>query len=140
MPAPDAPAPDARLATVLAYAGGWASGATLFAIERDRPAVRFHAAQSLITFLSLTVLWVLCWGASFVALIFSADAFFALQRLAQAVLIVGLLVWISCLLLAFRGGDFRLPLAGTLAARLAASPSPGSEPLVVSPEPRDPNP
>ena len=123
MAAPGDAAPDLRAATVLAYAGGWMSGALLWLLERERPTVRFHALQSTMVFGGLTLLWAACWVASFAALILSADAFFVLQRLAQAVLAVGLIVWVACLWLAARGGPFELPLVGPFAARLTGTAS-----------------
>ncbi len=46
---------DVRLERVLAYAFGWVSGIILFFLEKNRN-VRWHAAQSMVTFGSLSIL------------------------------------------------------------------------------------
>ncbi len=46
---------DVRLERVLAYAFGWVSGILLFFLEKNRN-VRWHAAQSMVTFGSLSIL------------------------------------------------------------------------------------
>ncbi|HLG65252.1 MAG TPA: hypothetical protein VKY19_25195 [Ktedonosporobacter sp.] len=47
---------DERLERVLAYAFGWVSGLILFLLEKNRN-VRWHAAQSMITFGTLSLVW-----------------------------------------------------------------------------------
>jgi len=37
-----------RVASVIAYSAWWATGALVWLIDRDRPAVRFHAMQSMV--------------------------------------------------------------------------------------------
>jgi uncharacterized membrane protein len=100
---------DPRVATLLAYAGGWVSGAAVWLVERDRPAVRFHAAQAMVTFGCATALWLGLWAGSFVVLVVSATGFFILQRLAQAVLLATVALWLYCLWKAWRGEALRLP-------------------------------
>ena len=46
---------DVRLERVLAYAFGWVSGLILFFLEKNRN-VRWHAAQSMVTFGTLSIL------------------------------------------------------------------------------------
>src|SRR5437588_2789365 len=46
---------DVRVERVLAYAFGWLSGIILFFLEKNRN-VRWHAAQSMVTFGSLSIL------------------------------------------------------------------------------------
>src|SRR5258706_16081731 len=50
-----------NVARLLCYAFGWITGVIFFAIDK-RPFVRFHAMQSIITFVALMILqWVLAW-------------------------------------------------------------------------------
>jgi len=49
---------DERLERVLAYAFGWVSGLILFFLEKNRN-VRWHAAQSIVTFGTLSILMVI---------------------------------------------------------------------------------
>ena len=118
----DAPAlgPNPRVASALAYSAWWASGAVIWLIERDRPEVRFHGMQSFVAFGTVFLAWLTCWIGSFATLVVSADGFFALQRVAQGILIAGFVVWAVCVVQAMRGAPLHLPLFGSLARRLDA--------------------
>ena len=116
--------PDPRLASVLAYLAWWVSGVVVWLVERDRPAVRFHAMQSMLAFGTAFLAWATLWGGSFAVLVISASGFFLLQRLAQFVLLAGFIVWAVCLWQVSRGVDFRLPFFGDLAERLSTDANP----------------
>ena len=115
---------DPRVATLLAYAGGWLSGAAVWLVERDRPAVRFHALQSMLAFGCATAAWVGLWGGSFAVLVVSATGFFVLQRLAQVVLVASAAAWLYCLWTTARGGTPRLPYFWQLTSRRSSPPAP----------------
>jgi uncharacterized membrane protein len=108
-----------RVASVIAYSAWWATGALVWLIDRDRPAVRFHAMQSMIAFGAIFGVWAMCWVGSFLALVGSSDLFFLLQELAQIVLAAGVIIWAICIIQVARGIDIRLPWVGDVAARLA---------------------
>jgi uncharacterized membrane protein len=110
--------PNPRVASAIAYAGWWASGVLVWLIERDRPAVRFHAMQSMLAFGIVFAAWITSWIGSFLMLVSSASGFFVLQRISQVILLAGFLVWAICLVQAIRGVDFRLPVIGAWAARV----------------------
>jgi len=109
-----------RVASVIAYSAWWATGALVWLIDRDRPAVRFHAMQSMIAFGAIFGVWAMCWVGSFLALVGSSDLFFLLQELAQIVLAAGVIIWAICIIQVARGIDIRLPWVGDVAARLAS--------------------
>ena len=106
----------------MAYLAWWVSGGVVWLIERDRPAVRFHAMQSMLAFGTTFLAWAMLWGGSFAVLVISASGFFLLQRLAQFVLLAGFIVWAVCLWQVSRGVDFRLPFFGAIAERLSSRP------------------
>jgi len=108
---------DPRLATLLAYAGGWVSGAAVWLVERDRPDVRRHALQSMIAFGGATAIWVALWAGSFALLVVSATGFFVLQRLAQVVLVAAVVAWVFCLWKGARGETPQLPYIWPLTSR-----------------------
>jgi uncharacterized membrane protein len=110
-----------RVASVIAYSAWWATGALVWLIDRDRPAVRFHAMQSMIAFGAIFGAWTVCWVGSFLALVGSSDLFFLLQELAQIVLAAGVIIWAVCIVQVARGIDIHLPWAGNVAARLAGT-------------------
>jgi uncharacterized membrane protein len=124
--------PDPRVASTAAYAAWWVSGALVYLVERDRPAVRFHAMQAVVAFGTIWLAWMTCWVGSFVALLVSSAGFFLLQRLAGGVLIAGLIVWAVCLWQAAHGVEIRLPVfadwTDRVLAALASPTSPRSTP------------
>ena len=102
---------DERLERVLAYAFIWVSGLILFFIEKNRN-VRWHAAQSLVTFgtLSLVGLVVnLLYGLlHWIPLLhFLTDA--GLGLLSSALWWVTAILWIWLMIMAFVQEDYRLP-------------------------------
>jgi uncharacterized membrane protein len=116
--------PDPRLAMLLAYAGGWVSGAAVWLIERDRHDVRLHALQSMLAFGGATLAWAALWAGSFAVLVVSATGFFVLQRLAQAVLAAAVVAWVYCLWTTARGNTPRLPYFWNLTSRRSSPQAP----------------
>jgi uncharacterized membrane protein len=119
-PSASALGPNPRVASAIAYAGGWASGALIWLVERERPAVRFHAMQSMLAFGIVFGAWITCWVGSFLMLVSSATGFFMLQRISQLILVAGFIIWAVCLVQVGRGVDFRLPIVGRWAAQMTA--------------------
>ncbi len=109
-------------AALLSYLFGWITGLIFFLIDK-RPYVRFHAAQSIITFGSLTILRMV------LGIVFGVGWWFSgrhdLGRIALAWPIMGLIgiaslvLWIFLIVKAYPGQKFKLPLAGDLAENLA---------------------
>lgn len=91
---------DITLAALLAYALGWVSGAFFLVVEKKSRFVRFHAWQSVLTFLPIFVafwilpLWFLLWP-------------------------VSVAIWLLLMFKAFQGERFKLPIVGDIADRQA---------------------
>jgi uncharacterized membrane protein len=91
---------DVRLAAMLTYVAGWLTGALFLLVERKSRFVRFHAWQSVLTFLPVFLalwflpLWFLFWP-------------------------VSVALWIVLMIKAFRGERFKLPVIGDIADRRA---------------------
>lgn len=110
---------DARMASMLCYAGWWVTGLVFLFAERKNPAVRFHAAQSIIVFGVLSLLLFLCGGASAIAFFVAAPTFQVIQAIGNALWFGAVLLWLLLLVRTWRGETWRVPLAGDLAARIA---------------------
>lgn len=108
------------LLIALAYMGGWTTGALVWLVERQDRRVRFHAAQAVVLFGGLTLLWAALWIGSFAVLTISAAGFTAFQRVSYAVLIGIAGLWAATLWMSWRGQSWRFPLVAGLADRLAA--------------------
>ena len=90
-----------NLEGLLCYAVGWVSGMVFLLLEKESPFVRFHALQSLVTFLGLTVL-----GA----------VLSAIPVLGVLVVILlwplSVVLWIVLMVKAYQGEKFKLPQIG----------------------------
>jgi len=90
-----------KTAAALTYVLGWVTGVIFLIIEKD-PFVRFHAAQSVVTFGILTI---------FVVIPF-------LWFFAPIAWIVGFVLWLVLIYKAYQGEEFKLPWVGNLAKKL----------------------
>lgn len=110
---------DARLSSMLCYAGWWVTGLVFLFAERRHAEVRFHAAQSLIVFGALSVALLLCGGASAVAFFVAVPTFQLLQSIGNAIWLAAVLLWLFLLMKTWRGETWRVPIAGDLATKIA---------------------
>jgi uncharacterized membrane protein len=112
-------------AATLSYALGWLTGIIFYLVDH-RPYVRFHAAQSIVTFGGLHIIRTL------VAVFFGIGWFlgglggvehwgsFGLGiTLLSLIGFVSFVLWIICMIKAYRGERFMVPIAGDIAANLA---------------------
>jgi uncharacterized membrane protein len=113
-----------HVAAALAYLAGPFSGIVVLLAERTNHFVRFHAYQAILGLGGLGVLAVVLLVSAFAALLVSPSAFTALYRLAFATGIAWVLLWIFCLIQAFNGHAWRMPLVGAVAAKRGGGQSP----------------
>jgi len=100
-----------NVAGLLCYVLGWVTGLVFYLIDK-RPFVRFHAMQSIIAFGALFVLqWVFVWGGWFGGLV----GFAFVGLLSSVIGLLALLCWILCMVKAYQGQHFKLPVVGDLA-------------------------
>ena len=111
---------DARLSSVLCYAGWWVTGIVFLFAERRHSGVRFHAAQSIVVFGVLSVALVLCGGASAIAFFTAASVFQLVQTMGNMLWLAAAVLWLLLLLKAWQGETWQVPLAAGLARRIAA--------------------
>jgi uncharacterized membrane protein len=107
-----------HVAGMLAYLFGWVSGLILLFVDR-RPFVRYHAAQSVVVFATLSGVLLLLGDFFLATFIPSAAGFLlALRRIVE-------LIWLGAaimlMLKASSGERFRVPRAAALADRAARS-------------------
>jgi uncharacterized membrane protein len=97
-------------AGVLCYVGIWISGIIFFVLEQKNRFVRFHAAQSIVVFGTITVAGVILGLIPVVG-----DAF------STIIGIIGFIVWIIMIVKASSGEWYKLPWAGDVAEKMVAS-------------------
>jgi len=95
---------------LLCYLVFWVTGLLFLLLEKESKFVRFHAMQSLVTFLSLMiVVWILSFIAIFV---------WVLSPLAWLVNILIIILWIVGMIKAYQGEMYKFPVFGDLAESL----------------------
>lgn len=121
--APSSTGLEPNLAAALAYLAGPFSGLLILLIERTNSFVRFHAWQSVVGLGGLGILAAGTLVFSFLTLLLSPVAFTLMYRLSEILAIVWLAAWVICLIKAFSGKRWLMPVAGRYAERLAAGPT-----------------
>lgn len=91
-----------NIAALLSYVLTWITGLIFFLIEKDSKFVKFHAMQSIITFVAV---FILSW----------------IPFLNILVGILALVLWILLMIKAYQGEKFKLPVIGDLAEKWSGS-------------------
>lgn len=93
-------------AGLFCYILGWITGLIFLAIERESKFVKFHAMQSLVTFLFLSAVVVLTLVIPVINVFVSIIAW-----------PVGFVLWILLMYKAYKGEMYKLPVVGDFAER-----------------------
>lgn len=91
---------------LLCYVLGWVTGILFLVLEKENKFVRFHAMQSLVTFLGLFVIAVVIGWVPFIGWIISI-----------LIAPLGLILWLLLMYKAFKGERFKLPVVGDFAEK-----------------------
>jgi uncharacterized membrane protein len=100
-----------NIAGLLCYLGVWVTGIIFIVLEQKNKWVRFHAAQSIVTFGSLFLISMIFGWIPIVGHILS-----------PILGIIGFILWIILMVKAYHGEYYKLPVAGDIAEMIAASP------------------
>ena len=114
-----------NVAALLCYVVGWITGIIFLVLEQKSKFVRFHAAQSIVAFGTITVAGVLLGLIPVVGAVFSS-----------IIGIMGFIIWIIMMVKAANGEWYKLPWAGDVAEQIVASSrvtGEDSEPLASEP-------
>jgi uncharacterized membrane protein len=118
---------DENVASLLAYVFGLVSGLIFFLIEKDSRLVRFHGMQSTLLagvfWVGEIALWIL---STIIVIIISqisgllGTLVWALLSLLAFVLGIGALIgWVMCMIKAYQGQYFKLPVLGNFAEKFS---------------------
>ena len=118
---------DENIAALLSYVFGWVSGLIFFLIEKDSRLVRFHAMQSLLFNVLVAVVGIALWIVLFVVFLVVSQVSGALATILSLVSLlvwlvfgIGILAgWVLCLVKAFQGQYFKLPVIGNFAEKFS---------------------
>ena len=98
-----------NVAGLLCYVGAWITGIIFFILEQKNSWVRFHAAQSIVVFGSITVAGLVL---GLIPIVGGA--------LSTIVSVIGFIFWIILMVKAYNGERYKLGWAGDVAERMAA--------------------
>ena len=96
---------DENVASTLAYAFGWITGALFLLLEPSNRVVRFHAWQSVIVFGALSIAWFI---AVSIPLFGTIVAFIIIPP-------VSAFLWLFLMYKAYNGQRYKVPYAGDMA-------------------------
>ncbi|MCL0102682.1 DUF4870 domain-containing protein [Dehalococcoidia bacterium] len=97
---------DENIAGLLCYVLGWITGIIFLVLEKENKFVRFHAMQSLATFLALFAISMVSGWIPVIGWIISV-----------LIAPLGFILWILLMYKAYKGERFKLPIAGDFAEK-----------------------
>ena len=113
-----------NVASCLCYSVGWVTGLVFFLID-NRPSVKFHAAQSMVTFGALHLIRIACGIVFGVSLLSTGMLGWGEFSIGVGILsligLISLVLWIVCMVKACQGERFKLPIAGDVAENIVGS-------------------
>lgn len=109
---------DANVAALLAYVLTWLTGLIFFLLEKESRYVRFHAMQAILLGAAIFVIGIL-FSIVNTMIAFVSGTLAALFGLLWLLILLGFfVVWIFCLIKAYQGQEFRLPVIGDMASNI----------------------
>ena len=119
---------DENVAALLSYIFGWVSGLIFFLIEKDSKLVRFHAMQSILFNALIAVVAFVLWVIVFILMLIGgqlADFLGAIVAVLGTLLYLAfalgiLIAWVMCLIRAYQGKYFKLPIIGNFAEKFSS--------------------
>ena len=110
-----------NVAGLLSYVLGWLTGLIFLLAEKKSKFVRFHALQSIMTFLPLSVLaWLLGWIGGYGYSVPTANPGIpVLIFLSWIIWAISFILWIVLMIKAYQGEKFKLPVVGDIAEKHA---------------------
>lgn len=107
-----------NIAGLLCYALGWITGLVFYFVDK-RPFVRYHAAQSIVTFGGLQIVSIVIGGFFGFSLLTGGLGAFSLGvALSRLVDLVTFVLWIVLMIRAYQHDRFRVPIAADLAEKI----------------------
>jgi len=100
---------DENIASLLCYLGLWITGLIFLLLEKENKTVKFHAMQSIVVFLPLSILGIL--------FNFASWFIWFLWFLGGLVWLLAVILWIVLMIKAYQGEKFKVPIAGDIAEK-----------------------
>lgn len=108
---------DENVAGALCYVLGFITGIVFLVMEKDNKFVKYHAWQSIITFVTLMVV-----GWAITSIMFMSYSTMWLGGMLSSLLVLlEFILWLILILKAFQGEKFKLPIVGDFAEKQSQS-------------------
>ena len=104
-----------NVAAAATYLFGWVTGVLFYVMEKENKTVRFHAVQSALVFIGLSVLY---WVFSDMFL-FSWGMWAFVYMVSLLISIVTFIAWLFLMFKAYNGEKFKVPIVGDIAEQYA---------------------
>jgi|SRR5215204_1196039 len=119
---------DENVASLLSYVFGWLSGLIFFLMEKDSRLVKFHAMQSILLNVLIVVLAIVFSVVITVLVLILgtvSDSLAAIAGILSYLLwlllcLIILILWVLCLIKAYQGQMYKLPIIGNFAEKFSA--------------------
>ena len=114
-----------NIASALCYVLTWITGIIFYLMEKENKTVRFHAMQSILTFLPLMIIgWIVGfigapsvgWGYGYYGASYN-PGIPALIWLSWLIYVIMFILWIVLIIKAYQGEKFKLPVVGDIAEK-----------------------
>jgi uncharacterized membrane protein len=120
---------DENVASLLAYIAGWVTGLIFFLIEKNSRLVRFHAMQSILLNVLVIIVGIVVGIVIFILVLILGQLSSALAGIATLLstlfwlvfFLAVALVWVMCLIKAYQGNMYKLPIIGEYADKFSAA-------------------
>ena len=96
---------DENLTGALCYLILWISGIVFYLLEKDNKFVKFHAMQSILVFLPLTIIG------------FFLSIIWFLWWLGWLIWLLSIILWLVLMIKAYQGEKFKVPIVGDIAEK-----------------------
>jgi uncharacterized membrane protein len=101
-----------NIAGLLCYVLGWITGIVFLVLEKENKFVRFHAMQSIATFLPLMIIaWIIGWIIMWIPFVGWAIG----GLISTLIWILVLILWLILMFKAYQGELYKLPIVGDFA-------------------------
>jgi len=113
---------DENVASMVCYLGWFITGIIFYVIEKENKTVRFHAMQSIIIFLPITILGYIFQG--FLGVSYSTSywgvpvpTLSPFYYVGILIYLVGVVLWLILMFKAYQGEKFKVPVIGDIAEK-----------------------
>ncbi|MCK4475520.1 MAG: DUF4870 domain-containing protein [Methanophagales archaeon] len=108
---------DENIEGLLCYVLTWLTGIVFLVLEKDNKFVRFHAMQSIATFLPLTIIAIVISMMGSAFFLGFGGLWMIFSLISTLIWILAVILWIILMIKAYQGEMYKLPIVGDFAEK-----------------------